>query len=106
MNTTYLETCCKVLEGRMEYPSDGYLVKLVRVQQLAQSISLSMAIENISQHSTRIPLTSVARSFQDQLNSFSGTHVPPGVEDRESRHVLLVPLSFSLRLLTTVCSHT
>ncbi|CAM1505357.1 Fc.00g109940.m01.CDS01 [Cosmosporella sp. VM-42] len=70
MNTTYLETCCKVLETTMQYPSDEYLVKLVRIQQLAQSISLTMAIDNISQTAMKLPLTMVVRSFQDQLDSF------------------------------------
>lgn len=76
MNTTYLETCCKVLETRMQYPSDEFLVTLVRIQQLAQSISLTMAIDNISQHAMKLPLTMVVRSFQDQLDSFRDS-LPP-----------------------------
>lgn len=76
MNTTYLEQCCKVLEETMQYPSDEYLVKLVRIQQLAQSISLTMAIDNISQHAMKLPLTMVVRSFQDQLDAFRES-LPP-----------------------------
>ncbi|ERS97185.1 hypothetical protein HMPREF1624_06516 [Sporothrix schenckii ATCC 58251] len=44
MNTAYLETCCQVLERQMEYPSDAYLVQLVRIQQLSQSISVAFSL--------------------------------------------------------------
>ncbi|KAM5351381.1 hypothetical protein ACJ41O_004104 [Fusarium nematophilum] len=76
MNTSSLETCCKVLEGTMQYPSDEYLVKLVRIQQLAQSISLTMATDNLSQHAMKLPLTMVVRSFQDQLDQYSSSLGP------------------------------
>ncbi|CAK7213789.1 hypothetical protein SCUCBS95973_001918 [Sporothrix curviconia] len=44
MNTPYLETCCQVLERQMEYPTDAYLLQLVRIQQLSQSISLAYSL--------------------------------------------------------------
>lgn len=73
MNTNFLETCCRAIETNMEHPSDEYLVKLVRVQQLAQSISLTMAFDNLTQQAMNLPLTIVVRSFQDQLDQFSST---------------------------------
>ncbi|KAF7537185.1 hypothetical protein G7Z17_g12894 [Cylindrodendrum hubeiense] len=76
MNTDSLETCCRVLEATMQYPSDEYIVKLVRIQQLAQSISLTMAIDNISRHAMKLPLTMVVQSFQDQLDQFSASLSP------------------------------
>lgn len=76
MNTSSLETCCKVLEANMQYPSDEYLVKLVRIQQLAQSISLTMTVENIGQHAMKLPLTMVVRSFQDQLDQYRNSLGP------------------------------
>ncbi|KAL6403938.1 hypothetical protein AUP68_13314 [Ilyonectria robusta] len=76
MNTGLLETCCRVLQTTMQYPSDEYLVKLVRIQQLAQSISLTMAIDNISQHAMKLPLTMMVQSFQEQLNQFSASLSP------------------------------
>lgn len=76
MNTGLLETCCRVLQATMQYPSDEYLVKLVRIQQLAQSISLTMAIDNISQHAMKLPLTMMVQSFQEQLNQFSASLSP------------------------------
>lgn len=57
----------------MQHPSDEYLVKLVRIQQLAQSISLTMAVDNLGQHATKLPLTMMVRSFQDQLDQYSGS---------------------------------
>lgn len=35
MNMTQLDGYCKMLDTAKEYPSDEYLVKLVRIQQLA-----------------------------------------------------------------------
>lgn len=74
MNTELLETCCKVLESTRPYPSDEYLVKLVRIQQLAQSISLTMA--DIDKQAMKLPLTMVVRSFQDQLDLFRNSLSP------------------------------
>ncbi|KAL6356191.1 hypothetical protein LRP88_09782 [Fusarium phalaenopsidis] len=76
LNTFSLETCCKALEANMQYPSDEYLVKLVRIQQLAQSISLTMTVENIGQHAMKLPLTMVVRSFQDQLDQYRNSLGP------------------------------
>ncbi|KAK7430087.1 hypothetical protein QQZ08_003478 [Neonectria magnoliae] len=83
MNTDLLETCCRVLGSTMQYASDEYLVKLVRIQQLAQSISLTMAIDNLSQHAMKLPLTMVVRSFQDQLDQFS-TSLAPRFADNDT----------------------
>lgn len=46
MNSPYLETCCQVLERQMEYPSDGYLVQLVRIQQLGQAIVVAFSLRS------------------------------------------------------------
>ncbi|KAH6888560.1 hypothetical protein B0T10DRAFT_56154 [Thelonectria olida] len=81
MNTELLETCCTVLESTMQYPTDEYLVKLVRIQQLAQSISLTMVIDNISKQAMKLPLTMVVRSFQDQLDLFSSSLSPALAEN-------------------------
>lgn len=65
----------------MDLPTDGYLVKLVRIQQLAQSISLTTDIDNFGPQSTRLPLMTIVRSFQDQLNSFDTFNSLHGAED-------------------------
>ncbi|TLS22751.1 uncharacterized protein PpBr36_06044 [Pyricularia pennisetigena] len=75
MNTSYLDFCCRTLERRMEYPTDELVVNLVKVQQLSQSISLSLALRNDSNFSRSIeyqlpPLDDVVRSFQQQLQVF------------------------------------
>ncbi|PHH66102.1 hypothetical protein CDD81_165 [Ophiocordyceps australis] len=72
MNTSQLETCCKILESTMQYPSDQYLVKLVRIQQLAQTIALTMAFDP-AMPAMSLPLTMVVESFQDQLDTFRAT---------------------------------
>lgn len=68
MNTVYLDRCCSVLEGAKQYESDELLVKLVRVQQVAQSISLTLSMEP-SQQPMQLPMTMVVHSFQDQINA-------------------------------------
>lgn len=59
----------------MEHPSDEYLVKLVKIQQLAQSISLTMAFDP-GQPAMLLPLTMVVQSFQEQLDVFRAS-LPP-----------------------------
>lgn len=44
VNTPYLETCCQVIERQSEYPTDTYLLQLVRIQQLSQSISMAHSL--------------------------------------------------------------
>lgn len=70
MNTTNLDMCCRVLETNMQYPSDAYLIKLVRIQQLVQSISITMAEDNLGQTTNKVPLTMVVQSFEEQLRQY------------------------------------
>lgn len=93
MNTVYLDTCCRLLEAARQRESDELLVKLVRIQQIAQSISMTMAFEQSQQQghqqhgqqqgqqqAMQLPLTMVVQSFQDQLDAFR-TSLPPGLAD-------------------------
>ncbi|KAJ4268646.1 hypothetical protein NW762_002713 [Fusarium torreyae] len=70
MNTNSVETCCKVLEATMQLPSDEYLVKLVRIQLLAQSISITMSADNLKQNANKLPLTMIVQSFEEQLRQY------------------------------------
>ena len=69
MNTPYLETCCQVLRQRMEYSSDEYLVQLVRIQQLAQSVAMTLAYRR-SGLQVDLPVSIMVKSFQQQLQSY------------------------------------
>jgi hypothetical protein len=60
----------------MQYPSDEYLVKLVRIQQLAHSISIAMSPENLSQTVSKLPLTVVVQSFEEQLQQYKDSLGP------------------------------
>lgn len=79
MNTAHLESCCQALEAAQQYPSDEYLVKLVKIQQLAQSISVTMAFDPCLP-AMQLPLTMVVQSFQEQLDSFRSS-LPPHLSD-------------------------
>lgn len=58
----------------MEFPSDEYLIQLVKIQQLAQSIALTMSPDAMAPMS--LPLTMVVQSFQDQLDTYRAS-LPP-----------------------------
>ncbi|KID90948.1 hypothetical protein MGU_01902 [Metarhizium guizhouense ARSEF 977] len=74
MSTTQLDHCCKVIETSMEFPSDEYLIKLVKIQQLAQTISITVSSDGMAPMS--LPLVMVVQSFQDQLDTFRAS-LPP-----------------------------
>ncbi|KAF5026062.1 hypothetical protein F66182_1854 [Fusarium sp. NRRL 66182] len=90
MDTGSLETCCRVLEEYMQYPSDEYLIKLVRIQQLAQSISLTMTSENLNKNADNPPLLMIVRSFEEQLQQYKASLGPRFVDnDNLKTHVNL-----------------
>ncbi|KAL9941940.1 hypothetical protein ACHAQF_003419 [Verticillium nonalfalfae] len=79
MNTTYLDGCCKAVEDEAEHASDVLLVKLFRIQQLAQTISLTLGADSAAFPSMQVPLTMVVQSFQQQLDLFKST-LPAAVQ--------------------------
>lgn len=83
ISTAQLDNYCKVLETTKEYPSDEYLVKLVRIQQLTQTISLTMAFDPAAPTAMSLPLPMVIESFKDQLDTFRVTLPPHLASSRE-----------------------
>lgn len=77
MNTTYLDHCCRALEEQMEYPSDQLVVLMVRTQQIAQSISMTLAFRN---NRDSLPLPLVVQSFQHQVRQLRNT-VPENLRE-------------------------
>lgn len=69
MNTSYLDTCCKVLETNMEYESDLLLVHMVKIQKLAQSISVTWDDDSPNLPSMNLPPTMIIQAFQEQIDS-------------------------------------
>lgn len=72
MNTTQLELCLKALENAAEYPSDVFLIKLAKSQQIAQNIALTMSLDQ-GQPNMQLPIAMMVQSFQDQLKNFRET---------------------------------
>lgn len=68
MNTSYLAHCCRILEEKMEYPTDQLAVFLVRTQQILQSISMTLAFRNNS-----LPLTIIVKSFQHEIDQLQAS---------------------------------
>ncbi|OAA57845.1 thiamine biosynthetic bifunctional enzyme [Niveomyces insectorum RCEF 264] len=69
MNTGYLEKCCQVLERQMEYPSDAYLVQLVRIQQLAQSVVVTFALREQGMM-MGLSIQNIVQNLQQQIDAY------------------------------------
>ncbi|RDA91376.1 hypothetical protein CP533_6889 [Ophiocordyceps camponoti-saundersi (nom. inval.)] len=77
MSTAHLDEYCNALTSANEYPSDDYLVRLVRLQQLAQGIAIAVTPASSSEPSS-LPFAMVIESFRDQLDTFRVT-LPPHI---------------------------
>ena len=75
MNGACLDEYLATLEAKPEYPTDELLVRLVRIQQLAQSISVTLATGNAGSLQ-QLPLLMVVQSFQQRLDAFKSTLSP------------------------------
>ncbi|SPN98362.1 uncharacterized protein DNG_01407 [Cephalotrichum gorgonifer] len=89
MNTSYLDTCCSVLQAKMEYESDLHLVHLVGIQKLAQSISLTLDGNNIALQSTRLPPTMIVDAFREQLDSYQA-NLPPRLQNDQTIRIRVI----------------
>lgn len=76
MNTSYLESCCRVIEEKMEYPTDELIAFLIRTQRLSQSISMTLAFRN-----TSLPLSMIIKSFQEQVGQLRAS-----IPERVKKH--------------------
>ncbi|PFH58795.1 hypothetical protein XA68_13211 [Ophiocordyceps unilateralis] len=72
MSTAQLDGYCDALASACEYPSDDYLVRLVRLQQLAHDIAIAMAPAS-SSSAMSLPFAMVVESFRHQLDTFRVT---------------------------------
>lgn len=77
MSTSYLDQCCRILEENMEYESDRFAVLLVRVQQLSQSIAMTLTHRK---EPDEMPLAIIVQNFEHEINQLrkSATHESPG----------------------------
>ncbi|KAK1751659.1 protein priB [Echria macrotheca] len=89
MGTTYLEECCLTLEASMEYPTDEFLVWLVRAQQLSQSICLALAFRHAGVLGQE-PIMSVIERFKQQIQAYRAT-VPLAIKENATLigHILV-----------------
>ncbi|OAA69434.1 Zn(2)-C6 fungal-type DNA-binding domain protein [Cordyceps fumosorosea ARSEF 2679] len=71
MNTSHVELCLKTLESAAEYPSDVFLVKLVKSQQIAQNVALTMSFD--PSHPMQLPIPVMVQTFQEQIKNFRET---------------------------------
>ncbi|PHH54348.1 hypothetical protein CFIMG_000702RA [Ceratocystis fimbriata CBS 114723] len=73
MDTAAIDSWCSIIEMHNELPSDELLVHLVRIQRLAQIISVTVSSSNDDRLATGVPpapLSMVVHGLQQQLQDF------------------------------------
>ncbi|PTB64338.1 hypothetical protein BBK36DRAFT_1136075 [Trichoderma citrinoviride] len=80
MNTSQLDAFCNLLSSPGEYPSDLYLVKLVKIQMLSQSIAMATTFDPAQPPPMQLPLTMVVHDFQEQIEAYKAS-LPPHLVD-------------------------
>ncbi|MCJ1389948.1 hypothetical protein MMC18_002806 [Xylographa bjoerkii] len=67
----YAEACMNVLEESAQYPSDEYLIQLVRLQHIAEEINQALPRSDLeSPHSPTAPIALYIRTLQTKLEMF------------------------------------
>ncbi len=92
MNTSHVELCLKTLENAAEFPSDVFLIKLVKSQQIAQNIALTMSFD--PNQPMQLPIPVMVQSFQEQIKNFRDTLPKHLEEDGEFFHLATVSFPF------------
>lgn len=67
--TPYVEECCQVLADANEYQTDVYLVRLVRLQRIANIIAQTLPTDGTELHNLRAPIGMYIKSIQKDLES-------------------------------------
>lgn len=78
--TRYADTCCRILESSNEYETDAYLVRLVRMQQIAEKIGDALYSNDLCSLSTNtMSLASTIASLEEEVLHIEATlplHLP------------------------------
>jgi hypothetical protein len=70
----YAENCCKILENTVEYPTDIYLVQLVRMQRIADNIKITIYNETLDGSPDFSPVLSInIASLERELRDVRST---------------------------------
>ncbi|CEJ89452.1 hypothetical protein VHEMI05294 [[Torrubiella] hemipterigena] len=69
MDTAQLEVCCKQIDAKKEFPSDVFLLSLVRIQLIAHNITLATSFDS-NRRNPAIPLLQVVETFQQQIDTY------------------------------------
>ncbi|KAJ9402483.1 transcriptional regulator family: Fungal Specific TF [Paecilomyces variotii] len=66
--TPYVEECCQILLSSKRYPTDTYLVELVRLQKIANTIKRSIPIDDIEPGKMRAPVGMHMKAIEKDLH--------------------------------------
>ncbi|MCJ1437433.1 hypothetical protein MMC27_006820 [Xylographa pallens] len=84
----YADTCLNVLEESAEYPSDEYLIQLVRLQHIAEEISQALPRYDLElPHRSASQIALCIRTLQAKLEGFR-SNLPTHLQ--QDRNVLIV----------------
>ncbi|PGG98563.1 hypothetical protein GX51_06760 [Blastomyces parvus] len=113
----YADQCCHIVQEAMEYPTDSYLVHLVRIQQIADTIATTVYSDNLMGSSTLngsvatpMSISSLEREVQamgDKISEMQHLVIPPACEfpdllmyrharlaDKEGREKAMLMISY------------
>jgi hypothetical protein len=95
---SYIEECCCVIEKSSAYPSDGYLVHLVRLQNIVERIRpISVPACGIDQ-----PLAMYIMMLQTELQEFKDK-LPKELEQNSMQNLCSKSLNFNIFILNSSC---
>lgn len=66
--TPYVEECCQILLSSKKYPTDIYLVELVRLQKIANTIEQSIPIDDVEPGKITAPIGMHMKAIEKDLH--------------------------------------
>lgn len=75
----YADECCRAIAEALEYPTDAYLVQLVRLQRLADKINRTLSSEEVDLATTGItePVAMCVKSLEVELEQLKSSSALP-----------------------------
>ena len=89
--TSYTDECCRTITEAAEYPSDGYLVHLVRLHRVGDRISRVLSADDFDPvPALSAPIGMCVRSLESELQQLKDSQFPvlPGPTSCKQLHPL------------------
>ncbi|KLJ05686.1 hypothetical protein EMPG_10865 [Blastomyces silverae] len=90
----YADQCCHILQEAMEYPTDSYLVHLVRIQEIADTIGATIYSDNLMGSST----LNGSAATPMAISSLEKEVQAMGDKISEMQHLVIPPASYLYKI--------